>query len=66
MDVGQTSNPGPRQFVGVLMKCCNTYVRAYLTQKQDAFVAFCPKCAAQARIRVVQEGGSPDRFFEAS
>ncbi len=55
-----------RPFVGVHMKCCNVYIRAYLNRQQDAYVGWCPRCAAKVRIRVVQEGGSTDRFFEAS
>ncbi len=63
-DTSQTGQQRP--FVGVHMKCCNVYVRAHLNSQQDAYVAWCPRCAAQVRIRVVQEGGSTDRFFEAS
>ncbi len=48
------------------MKCCNMYVRAYVNQMRDAYVGWCPRCAAQVRIEIVQEGGSSDRFFEAS
>ena len=55
-----------RPFVGVHMKCCNMYVRAYVNQMRDAYVGWCPRCAAQVRIEIVKEGGSSDRFFEAS
>lgn len=58
--------PVPRPFVGVLMKCCRTYVRAYLNVAQDAFVGWCPRCAAKVEIEAVEEGGSTNRFFEAS
>jgi hypothetical protein len=58
--------PAPRPFVGVLMKCCRTYVRAYLNPAQDAFVGWCPRCAAKIEIEAVEEGGSTSRFFEAS
>ena len=58
--------PQQRQFVGVMMKCCRTYVRAYLNAKQDAFVGWCPRCAAKVEIEAVEEGGSTSRFFEAS
>jgi hypothetical protein len=58
--------PRPRPFVGVLMKCCRTYVRAYLNGAGDAFVGWCPRCAAAIRIEAVDEGGTTDRFFEAS
>jgi hypothetical protein len=58
--------PQQRPFVGVLMKCCRTYARAYLNAKQDAFVGWCPRCAAKVEIEAVEEGGSTSRFFEAS
>jgi hypothetical protein len=58
--------PAPRPFVGVLMKCCRTYVRAYLNAAEDAFVGWCPRCAAKIEIEAVDEGGSTSRFFEAS
>jgi hypothetical protein len=52
--------------VGVHLKCCRVYVRAYLNAAGNAFVAWCPRCAAQVRIDVVEEGGTNSRFFEAS
>lgn len=61
--------PGPatgRPFIGVHMKCCSTYTRANLNAAGDAFVGWCPRCAAPVRINVVEEGGSTSRFFEAS
>jgi hypothetical protein len=61
-----SSLPAPRPFVGVLMKCCRTYVRAYLNAAEDAFVGWCPRCAAKIEIEAVDEGGSTSRFFEAS
>ncbi len=67
MTGGQQSGGGQkRPFVGIHMKCCNVYVRAYLNAQQTAFVAFCPRCAGQAQIKVVKDGGSTDRFFEAT
>lgn len=48
------------------MKCCNRYVRAYLNAAGNAYVGWCPQCAAQVRFRIVKEGGSRNRFFEAS
>jgi hypothetical protein len=59
-------NMAPRPFVGVMMKCCRTYVRAYLNAAECAFVGWCPRCAAKVEIEVVEEGGSTSRFFEAS
>ena len=55
-----------RRFVGVHMKCCNVYVRAYATAAGDAFVGWCPRCSAQVRIPIVKQGGSTDQFFSAS
>ena len=56
----------PRSFIGVHMKCCNVYVRAYINALGDAYVGWCPRCAAPVRLQIVQDGGSRDRFFEAS
>ena len=56
----------PRPFVGVMMKCCRTYVRAYLNAADSAFVGWCPRCAGKVEIEAVEEGGSTSRFFEAS
>ena len=57
-----------RPFVGVHMKCCNIYIRAYVNTAADAFVGWCPRCARQVRVTIVSEPdqGSTDRFFEAS
>lgn len=55
----------PKQFIGILMRCCRTYVRAYLNGSGETFIARCPRCAGIVRIKVVDEGGSPNRFFEA-
>lgn len=55
-----------RPFVGVHMKCCNVYVRAYINQTGDAYVGWCPRCASQVRLQIVHDGGNRGRFFEAS
>lgn len=55
--------PDGRPFLGVHMKCCNVYVRAWPNAAQDAFVAWCPRCCAPVRIPIVKEGGSTSRFF---
>jgi len=64
--VSQEPNPTTRPFVGVQLKCCNLYLRIYANAAQDAFVGWCPRCAAQIRIPIAKEGGSKGRFFEAS
>ncbi|MGE3314191.1 MAG: hypothetical protein AB7O26_03670 [Planctomycetaceae bacterium] len=66
MPDSQPSSPTPRPYVGVHLKCCSVYVRAYLNAAGDAFVTWCPRCAAQVRVEVSNEGGSDARFFEAS
>lgn len=55
-----------RAFLGVHLRCCNVYTRLYLNAAKPAYVGWCPRCAKQVRVQVVQEGGSTGRFFEAS
>ena len=58
---------GPRPFVGLHLKCCNVYVRAYRNAVGDAFTAWCPRCSAPVRVNITQDGtGTSNRFFEAS
>jgi hypothetical protein len=45
-----------RSVVGVLLKCCNVYVRAHLNMRQEAYVGSCPRCAAPVRIGISAEG----------
>lgn len=61
----QTPPPpeGARPFVGIHMRCCNVYVRAYPNAQKDACVAWCPRCCAPVRVPIVEEGGSSNRFF---
>jgi hypothetical protein len=61
----QSPSVQPKQFLGILMRCCRTYVRAYLNSSGDAFIGRCPRCAALVRIKVAEEGGSSNQFFEA-
>lgn len=53
-----------RPFIGVHFKCCNIYQRIYLNRAGDAFVGWCPKCAAKAYVKVAP-GGSKSRFYTA-
>ena len=55
-----------RPFVGIHMKCCNVYIRAYANALKEAFVGWCPRCCAPVWIPIVEEGGSTDRFFVGS
>jgi hypothetical protein len=59
-------DPKERPFLGVHLRCCNVYSRLYLNAQNTAYVGFCPRCAKQVRVDIVQEGGSTQRFFEAS
>ncbi len=54
-----------RPYVGVIFKCCHIYSRVYLNKQGTAYVGWCPKCAAQLRIKV-SPSGSNERFFEVS
>lgn len=56
---------GVRPHIGVHMKCCHVYIHAYLNRDKSAFVAWCPRCASQVRVRVSEEGSS-SRILEAS
>lgn len=59
-------DPQPaRPFVGVHMRCCNTYVRAYMNKDGTEYVGWCPRCATPVHIAIAEEG-SESRFFEAS
>jgi hypothetical protein len=64
--VSEKRDPPSLPFVGVHLKCCNVYIRAYVNAQRDAFVGWCPRCSAQVRIAIVKDGGSTERFFEAS
>jgi len=55
-----------RPFLGVLLRCCNVYSRLYVNAEGDAYVGWCPRCAKRVRVDIVEEGGSDQRFFEAS
>ena len=59
-----TESPKRRPFIGVHFKCCKVYSRIYLNHKGDAFVGWCPKCAAKVMIKVAK-GGSKSRFYTA-
>lgn len=65
-DNSQTKQGQGRPFVGVHMKCCNAYVRAYMNQAGDAYVGWCPRCAVQVRMNIVAEGGSSSAFFTSN
>lgn len=56
----------PKPFIGIHMRCCNVYIRAYPNTAKDAFVGWCPRCTSQIRIPIVKEGGNSGNFFEAS
>jgi len=61
-----SEQPQERPFLGVHLRCCNVYTRLHLNAAKDAYVGWCPRCAKQVRVDVVEEGGSTSRFFEAS
>jgi hypothetical protein len=54
----------PRPHIGILYKCCHIYARIYLNKKGDAFVGWCPKCAAKLEVKVSPTGSSR-KFFTA-
>jgi len=55
-----------RPFIGVTFKCCNVYSRIYLNREGTAFEGRCPRCyRRKVVVRVVEKGGTAERFFEA-
>lgn len=66
MSESQQRESTQRPFVGVHLKCCNTYARLYVNAAGDAFAGWCPRCAMPVRVPIVKDGGSTSRFFEAS
>jgi hypothetical protein len=53
-----------RPHIGIIFKCCRIYSRIYLNKKGDAFVGWCPKCAAKLEVKV-SPTGSKGKFFAA-
>jgi len=54
-----------RPFLSVHLRCCHVYVRIYPNAAKDAFVGWCPRCAAPVRVPIVHDGGTTDRMFSA-
>lgn len=50
MDEKALATAHRRPFTGVLLKCCNIYIRAQLVPQSDAYVGQCPRCATPVRI----------------
>lgn len=65
-DSSSSSGQTGKAFLGIHLKCCNVYVRAYINATKDAYVSRCPRCGAQVRVGISKEGGSSSRFFEAN
>ncbi|MDA0831756.1 MAG: hypothetical protein O2955_16105 [Planctomycetota bacterium] len=55
--------PPAKPVVGVHLRCCNVYVHLHPNAAKDAFVGFCPRCAAPVRVPIVEQGGSSSRIF---
>ena len=52
-----------RPFLSLHLKCCNVYLRIYANAAGNAYVGWCPRCAAAVRIPIVEQGGSNSRIF---
>lgn len=60
---GQTTPTTAKPVVGVHLRCCNVYIHLHPNAVKDAFVGFCPRCAAPVRVPIVAHGGSTGRIF---
>ena len=52
-----------RPHLGIVFKCCRIYSRIYLNKNGDAFVGWCPKCAAKMEVKVSPIGSTSKFFF---
>ena len=53
-----------RPRLGVYFKCCHIYAHIYLNRAGNAFVGWCPKCAAKVEMKV-SPNGSTSKIFTA-
>ena len=55
-----------KDFIGVTFKCCNVYSRIYLNKQGTAYEGTCPRCyKKRVVVKIVENGGTESRFFEA-
>ena len=55
-----------KDFIGVTFKCCNVYSRIYINEQGTAFEGTCPRCyKKRVVVKIVENGGTESRFFEA-
>jgi hypothetical protein len=56
---------GSRRFLGIHFACCGVYARVYVNREGTEYVGRCPRCLAQARF-VIGENGASGRFYSVS
>ncbi len=55
-----------KDFIGVTFKCCKVYSRIYLNKQGTAYEGTCPRCyKKRVVVKIVEQGGTESRFFEA-
>jgi PHP family Zn ribbon phosphoesterase len=54
----------PKQFLGILFKCCNLYSRIYKNRDGKAYEGRCPRCGRHIVVPIGNKG-TAHRFFEA-
>ena len=47
-----------------MFECCNIYLRVYINKEGNAYEGCCPKCYAEVKVRIGNDG-SDTRFFRA-
>ena len=53
-----------KKFLGIMFECCNIYRRLYINKEGNAYEGYCPKCYAEVKVRIGNDG-SDTRFFRA-